>query len=459
MKKPASKALYDARVVAKAEELKRRALADLFNSATRPRGVVIAAPAGAGKTQLSSEAACMARDLGLRTALMAPTNEQCFGNLRRLLSLFASRRPADPVCFLRANDTVVPADLLKEPQLRIVTAAEANRAGLVVGTVSKFGWTHADLEPFDVILFDEAYQTDSAKYYGVAGLAPLHLLVGDNGQIDTFSTIADPHRWRGFPEDPLQNSVGILTRNYPDTPVHGMPISRRLDGRAIRVAQAFYPSLPFEAAVLPGVRELRLKDRNSLDRQGKAIDKALSLAAKGGWAQIDLPRAPTLPADPETVELIAALVARLLDGDTHLRCERLSSRSLQMEQVAVGVSHNDQKALLRCALDAKGLRGVMVETANTLQGLEFEVVVAWHPLAGLPEPDGFHLEPGRLCVLLTRHRQACIVVGREGDRELLEDYLPPSTPAYLGHDAVPVLDGWEIHAAVYDRLEPLRVTV
>jgi hypothetical protein len=77
-----------------------------------------------------------------------------------------------------------------------------------------------------------------------------------------------------------------------------------------------------------------------------------------------------------------------------------------------------------------------------LQGLEFEVVFAWHPLAGLTEADGFHLDPGRLCVLLTRHRQACVVVGRACDACLLDGH-PPATPAYSGWDPDPVLDGWE----------------
>jgi hypothetical protein len=132
---------------------------------------------------------------------------------------------------------------------------------------------------------------------------------------------------------------------------------------------------------------------------------------------------------------------------------------LRPGQVAVGVSHNDQKDLLRAALQARGFSGVAVETANKLQGLEFEVVFVWHPLAGLPEADGFHLDPGRLCVLLTRHRQACVVVGRAGDRDLLEERLPPPTDAYLGWDPDPVLDGWEVHREVFAALEPFRVTV
>jgi len=141
-----------------------------------------------------------------------------------------------------------------------------------------------------------------------------------------------------------------------------------------------------------------------------------------------------------------------------VRCERPPRLGrLRPEQVAVGVSHNDQKGLLRVALDAQGLSGLVVETANKLQGLEFEVVFVWHPLAGLPEASGFHLDPGRLCVLLTRHRQACVVVGRAGDRELLEDRVPPPTAAYLGWGPDPLLDGWEVHREVFAELEPLRV--
>jgi hypothetical protein len=84
--------------------------------------------------------------------------------------------------------------------------------------------------------------------------------------------------------------------------------------------------------------------------------------------------------------------------------------------------------------------------------------LAWHPLAGLPEPDGFHLDPGRLAVLLTRHRHACVIVGRAADRTLI-DQLPPSTPAYLGWDPDPVLDGWDAHQQVFARLDAYRVAV
>jgi hypothetical protein len=90
--------------------------------------------------------------------------------------------------------------------------------------------------------------------------------------------------------------------------------------------------------------------------------------------------------------------------------------------------------------------------------LEFDFVVAWHPLAGLPEADGFHLDPGRLCVMLTRHRHGCIVVGRASDPELVNE-LPPTSDVWLGHDPDPVLDGWFAHSLVFDRLEPVAMNL
>jgi len=453
---------FDQRVLAEAQRAADLALADFLRPRTSPGGVVVAAPAGAGKTKLVVDAVGLARHRGMRVAVATPTNDQAFGLVRRLAELHCRPRPGESVCFLPAREVQLPADARALPGVREVTSAQANAAGLVVGTLNKLGdaFGRGDLDPFDALLIDESYQADSAKYFAVGGLATRHLLVGDSGQISPFSTIDNPCRWRGLPEDPLQTAVGVLRRNHPATPVYGMPVTRRLDNRAAYIARLFYPNLRFEAAVLPGVRQLCLCAAISTDHRGRAIDQALALATREGWAHIELPRAPALQADPEAVELIVSVVRRVFARGPQVGCERHGRPAdLRPERMAVGVCHNDQKDFLRAALDAQGLRGVVVETANKLQGLEFEMTVVWHPLTGLPEPDGFHLDPGRLCVLLTRHRQACVVVGRAGDRDALEDQLPPPTPAYLGNDTDPVLDGWEVHRQVFEALEPFRVVL
>ena len=352
---------------------------------------------------------------------------------------------------------VLPGHIRSLANVRSLKVKDAQGSRLVVGTIDKLGWDPEELDEYDVLLMDEAFQTDAGRYYGVGSVAPTHLLVGDPGQLDPFSTMDDPDRWHGLEEDPLQTAVGILLRNHPETAVFAMPVTRRLSPNATRLVRAFYPGHAFGAAVLEGVRELRLTRAAAAYGTTLGVDQALDEASRSGWAYLVLPRADVLTADPDTIELIVGLLTRLLARSPQLRDERnVGWRELRMADVAVAVSHNDQKDYLRVALDAAGLGGIVVNTANKLQGLQFEVVVAWHPLAGLPDADGFHLDPGRLCVMLTRHRQACIVVGRASDQSIV-DGLPPTTPAYLGWDPDPVLDGWEVHQSVFAGLADHRV--
>ena len=98
--------------------------------------------------------------------------------------------------------------------------------------------------------------------------------------------------------------------------------------------------------------------------------------------------------------------------------------------------------------------GVTVDTANRLQGREFDVVIVLHPLSGRRDATAFHLEAGRLCVLTTRHRHACIVVARAGIPELLDAH-PSTEPVHLN---VPVKfpDGWEANQSVLAHLQQLE---
>jgi hypothetical protein len=385
---------------------------------------------------------------------VAPTNEQ----VRSLVDRVKQLNPTLPVAFVHAQGRDLPADLAALPGVTQPTAAEAQLHGdpLVIATVDKLAdaFLRNGLGGFDVLVIDEAFQADAARYYVAANTAPTHLLVGDTGQLDPFSPIDDSAFWRGSAEDPLQTAVGVLLRNHPTTSVHRIPITWRLAPNAVPIARCFYPGHSFSAAVRPGVRQLRLTRPGPGSSPLAAVDRALDEAAEHGWAHVTLPGTPALTADPTTGQVIRDLVLRLFARSARARSEDGDAAAdLRPADVAVGVSHNDQKDLIRTMLDDAGLARVAVDTANRLQGLTFEVMVAWHPLAGSPDTDAFHLDPGRLCVLLTRHRQACIVVGRDTDRALLEG-IPPATPGYLGWDPDPVLDGWDAHEGVFRLLEP-----
>jgi hypothetical protein len=364
-----------------------------------------------------------------------------------------------PVAFVPAKGRNLPPETAGRANVHQVKASDAGDYPIVVGTLDKLGDAAArgDLPRFRHLCIDEAFQGDAAKYYSVAAIAERHLLVGDPGQLDPFTTMDDPGRWRGLPEDPTQTAVAMLMRNHGGTDEYLMPITRRLPTSAVPIVQAFYPGHEFRAWTLPGVRRMRLVP--GVGRRDVArLDAALDMAAVEGWAWVRLPDTPVLTADPKTIQTIVDLVRRLGERAPELSSERTgpSWEALTPSRVAVAVSHNDQKDYLRAAFDGAGLADIRVDTANKLQGLEFDFLVAWHPLAGLPEPDGFHLDPGRLCVMLTRHRHACVVVGRASDPELVDD-LPPTSDVWLGHDPDPVLDGWFAHSLIFDRLQRMAV--
>ena len=92
-----------------------------------------------------------------------------------------------------------------------------------------------------------------------------------------------------------------------------------------------------------------------------------------------------------------------------------------------------------------------MDTANRLQGREYDVTIVLHPLSGRRDATAFHLESGRLCVLASRHRHACIVVARAGIAELLDSH-PSTEPVHLG---VPVKfpDGWEANQILMSTLK------
>ncbi|MEV4752643.1 hypothetical protein AB0K21_40345 [Streptosporangium sp. NPDC049248] len=79
------------------------------------------------------------------------------------------------------------------------------------------------------------------------------------------------------------------------------------------------------------------------------------------------------------------------------------------------------------------------------------MVIAVHPLSGRRDATAFQLEAGRLCVLTSRHRHACIIVARAGITHLLDAH-PAIAPVHLN---VPVKfpDGWETHYTVLSHLE------
>jgi hypothetical protein len=302
-------------------------------------------------------------------------------------------------------------------------------------------------------IVDEAYQMRSDLLLRIGGCFERALFVGDPGQLDPF-TVVETERWRGLSWDPVQSAVAVLLRHNPEIPVHSLPVSWRLPASATEVvSSAFYPFTGFRSATSADERSLHLQTQ---PLRPDPLDVAIEVAAESGWAMYELPARHTLRTDSEAVAACVTLAERILRRGAVAVSERAPGGSpVSASRVAIGAAHRDQVAALRRALDGCGLDGVVADTANRLQGREFDVVLVLHPLSGRRDATAFHLEAGRLCVLASRHRHACIVVARAGIPELLDAH-PSAEPVHLN---VPVKfpDGWEANQALLSHLSRFKV--
>jgi hypothetical protein len=413
-------------------------------------GVVVDSPPGAGKSTLVVRAAAELADGGERVMIVGQTNDQVDDLIDRLAidhpdlgigRLSAASYIPAPRVARHANVTVRSsiADLIDHP-LVVATAA---KWAIITGPDARWPWA----------IIDEAYQMRSDSLLRIARLFDKALFVGDPGQLDPFSTV-ETERWLGLSWDPMSSAVAVLLINNPDIPVYTLPVSWRLPASAAPVvSEAFYPFTGFTSATDEGDRRLRWNTRAFAPTD---VDRALETAAETGWALYELGHRHALPTDAEAVRACAELAARLLARGAVTESER-SAQPLPVtpERIAVGVAHRAQAAAVNRALRELGVTDVVADTANRLQGREFDVTIMLHPLSGRRDATAFHLEAGRLCVLASRHRHACVVVARAGIPELLDAH-PSVEPVHLG---VPVKfpDGWAAHQSFLAHLSKHRI--
>lgn len=436
--------------------------------ASRHSAVIVEAPPGAGKSTLTVSVAksLIDQDASLPLAIVTQTNEQADD----LVVSFAKRYPGLEVARMVGGDGpsgAIENLVADDGSVQVVKQTDdipRGGARIVVSTARKWQYERSRrqkagrLPAYPVALIDEAYQMRSDMLLGIADLCETLLCVGDPGQLDPF-TIIDDSIWKGLPYSPSRSALATLRAFHPDIAPIQMPTSWRLPPSAAGiVSSAFYPFSGFEAGTEQGDRRLELgKPRRKAAPATVDVDAVLGRAAKTGWAYVELPERFTVRTDQEMALVIAELVARLVGNGATVFDERhRAGRPLAPSGVAVVTAHNDQVHWIRYALSKAGLdlNDIVVSTANKIQGREYDVVFVWHPLSGRRDATAFHLEAGRMCVMLSRHRQACVVVGRAGAARLLEEF-PDSDPMFLDEpEKFP--DGWEANYLVLQHLASCR---
>ncbi|SCL28596.1 Part of AAA domain-containing protein [Micromonospora nigra] len=423
-----------------AERVIAAVLADLRSGAHR--GVVVDSPPGAGKSTLVVRAAVELAAAGESLIIVAQTNEQVDDLIDRL----AGKAPELRIGRLSATDYQPSARVRAHEQVRVgAKVTDLGGPTVVIGTAAKWATVSEGSWPWAIV--DEAYQMRSDALLRVAGRFDRALFVGDPGQLDPFSTV-ETVRWAGLTWDPMQSAVAVLLRHNPDLPVHRLPVSWRLPASAAPVvAQAFYPFTGFRAGTGPRERALHLPGPGA----GDALDVTVETAARTGWALHELPARHTPRTDSEAAAACAALALRALArGAVAVSEQAPGGAPVTADRIAVGAAHRDQVAAVRAQLGEAGA-DITVDTANRLQGREYDLTIVLHPLSGRRDATAFHLESGRLCVLTSRHRHACVVVARAGIADLLDAH-PSTEPARLD---LPVKfpDGWVANQTILALLE------
>lgn len=440
-----------------------REVVERLGRAGRHGAVIAEAPPGAGKSTLTVSVSrqLLDEDRKLRLAIVTQTNEQADDLVRSIVGrhrglavtrMVGQSGPSPGIEELGAGGKVSITDHSDDD------TALATR--IVVSTARKWQYERARVQKagaacrYPIALIDEAYQMRSDMLLGIAELFDTLFCVGDPGQLDPF-TVVDDSLWKGLPYSPSRTALGTLRAFHPELEPLRLPKSWRLAPSAAGiVSSAFYPLSQFEAGTAPGDRRFELGAARRKRARGEAdVHGVLERAAATGWGYVELAEKYTARTDLEVASTISGIVGGLLErGATVVDELDPEGRPLEPGRVAVIAAHNDQVHAVRHALATAGLDpdSVAVSTANKIQGREYDAVIVWHPLAGRRDATAFHLEAGRMCVMLSRHRQTCIVVNRAGAMRLLEEF-PDSDPVFLGEpEKFP--DGWEANHLVLQHL-------
>ena len=374
--------------------------------------MILDSPPGAGKTGVVVRLAGMSMALmEERCMVVTQTNAQALDLAKRLTAKYPSRA----IHLFVRKGLEISTELASQPNLIVLHSGKdlPVEPSIVVGNASKWSWVDDEVDAFELMIVDEAYQLPDYRFWQIANLAERVVLVGDPGQIEPVIT-SDVTRWSASSTGPHIPCPKTLFEHFPEIPVVQLPVSRRLRQSTVEIVQpAFYPELPFDAFDPQGSRGIVVEDHGAFE---PCVRGALTKLEDGAsLVGVTMPALLTGEHDPELSDMLARTARQIVGsmvedmGDLTL---------LEPKDIGIVCAHRSQVQAVRERL-GQGMDGVFVETADRFQGLERKIMLVHHPLSGRSDVSKFHLDVGRLCVMLSRHRVACLVFWRVGLSELL----------------------------------------
>lgn len=411
---------------------------------TRPI-TIVKSPPGAGKTFLvECASAVAATSPAMRVVVVTPGVSQLYDVVDRLLNY-------------------------RLPRLELVHARHRNLPGFLSGRITPAsGWQHGlnagpgvlvtnahllaaylgDLGPgaFDLMIVDEAYQLSASDFMPVQDLAPRIMMVGDPGQLDPVNS-ADTSNLEASAHKIHWSAPAYVLDRFPDTPVFGLPVTRRLlPDTSDLIQESFYSDLKFRSVVDPRDRRLQM----AVAGAEPVIDQALDAIVRGAsLVAVTVPG--VAPAHEEADSEVAAVMARLADRFLVRQAEWVGNRILDESDISCIDPHVIAGGAIADRLRQCGRGSIRVETVERWQGLQVPISIVRHPLSRAGRPTAFDLEAGRWCVSLSRHQIGCIIVARESVSAVIRDYVHGcDTVAAGAKDAT--WSGFNAHRKIWNTL-------
>ena len=432
-------------------------LLDALNGSSDVQRILLKAAAGAGKSFLLRGLVrdAIAQPQCLRVAVTAFQNRQLWPLAAALgndvgkdnVYLWASKRVFNDVPdWVKAAASVV--DSVKAvPQDVPIVVTTTHMLGMTRQHVHNHLGTsfHGD-HRFDVLFVDEAWQLPHHLFDKITYTAPIHVGVGDVGQLPPLEIAENP--WRGDPGfNPYRAWPTAYEGDDTKTWATELPAVWRPTGEQLGLWRAFYPEWEsLNSVAAPGDRAIGL---GNLAGTAKAIWESVATGVPTLVEVDGLPDAEAADVDLPLVEFVESLLDDLFAAGFTLSQQIYNDDGTPSGKTAVDQPGSDPDNPLVAILATRnqavddaadaverltekhGLTesDLIASTVDSWQGQTNGITIAIHPLTGASELDEFNSAFGRLAVACTRATHGLLMVSRPGLDQLLQQApARPGTP-------------------------------
>ncbi|MGV1035267.1 MAG: TM0106 family RecB-like putative nuclease [Microbacteriaceae bacterium] len=361
--------------------------------------VAVQGPPGTGKTYLAGQVIAQLAGNGWTVGVVAQSHAVVENALNAVAD---AGLPLERI--RKAMKTGQPAE---EQPFRIASTAIPKYLGDFAGTGCVLGgtaWTvtnrnYVNAREFDLLVIDEAGQFSLANMIAAGLSAKRVLLLGDPQQLPQVSQAAHPAPVDGSALGHLAGASAVLPERFG----YFLPQSRRMDPAVTRAVSA-------------------LSYAGELESHAQTSGRSLDGVEPGLRAVPVLHGGNATSSQAEADEVVR--IAREHLGKVWT--DRKGSGPLDQDSIIVITPYNAQVQVIRETLDAAGLSGIDVGTADKYQGREAVISIvslAASDATEVPRGIDFLLSRNRLNVAISRAKWAAYLIYSPGLITHLPDTL------------------------------------